>query len=300
MMFFPPLSARVTDNLTTDPDKAPFIYQDIETFLAAFKKIAPGKDPAKILQTEYLDKGTPGLKIFIEKYGLTAEKLVAALQIHRKKYAALNEILKAIKAEIPEFRRAFARLKKYIPSLVIPPTYFLVAGFRGIGSGSVKGQLISVEKWKKPITNKKTLLVHELVHFQQGMAVGVKKYMALFGPEKNLLGLCIREGTAEFFSNLVTGEITQEGARSYVLKNEKALWNVFRTEMSGRETKDWMWKKPKNPEQPPHVGYVMGFLIVKSYYDQAADKTKAVQEILSVTDYPAFLKKSQYENRFKE
>ena len=130
--------------------------------------------------------------------------------------------------------------------------------------------------------------------------MGIKKYLALFGPKKNLLGLCIREGTAEFFSDLVSGKITQEKARDYVLKHEKELWDLFQPDMSGRETKDWMWKKPKNPKQPPHVGYVMGFLIVKAYYDQAKDKTKAVQEILSVTDYPAFLKKSQYENRFKE
>jgi hypothetical protein len=118
--------------------------------------LKPGSDSLKILKTEYLDKGTAGLKMFIEKYDLNVERLVKAIQKHPEKYAAL------------------------------------------------------------------------------------------FGPEKNLLGLCIREGIGEFFTYLVTGTITQDEALRFTTKNEKSLWDWFKKEMGGSETGDWMWKKPED------------------------------------------------------
>jgi uncharacterized protein YjaZ len=187
-----------------------------------------------------------------------------------------------------------------MPNAVFPPTYFLIGAYRGIGSGSVEGQLITVEKWQKPLEDKRPLLIHELVHFEQVVAVGYEKYKALFGPEKSLLGLCIREGTAEFFADLATGEITQDEALDYTLKHEKRLWDWLQKEMGGRETGDWMWKKPEDPEQPRHVGYVMGYRIVQAYYNNAEDKAQAVREILSVTNYPAFLRKSDYAVNFSD
>jgi hypothetical protein len=290
----------VTKNLTQNHNQAMFVYDDVLLFIAAYEKLNAKSDSLGILQTEYLDRGTPGLKMFIEKYDLTAERLVKAIQKHPEKYAGLEDIPELLREKIPLYREAFGKLKRCIPEAVYPPTYFLIEAYRGIGSGSIEGQLISVEKWTRPLEDKRTLLIHELVHFQQVLAVGYDKYAKLFGPEKNLLGLCIREGTAEFFADLVTGTITQDEAVTFTKKNEKKLWEWFRRQMHGRETGDWMWKKPEDPEQPYHVGYVMGYLIVESYYENAGEKTRAVQDIISVTDYPAFLQNSGYEEKFSD
>jgi hypothetical protein len=160
--------------------------------------------------------------------------------------------------------------------------------------------LITIEKEasKGAKHDMRPLLIHELVHFQQVVAVGYPKYSALFGPEKSLLGLTIREGTAEFFSDLVTGEFTQDEARDYVMTHEGELWKRFQAEMTGRETGDWMWQQPSDPEQPPHVAYVMGALIVEAYYNSGSDRERTVNEILSVTDYESFLERSGYARRF--
>jgi hypothetical protein len=289
---------QITTNLTTDPTKAPFVLDDIQIFNLAFKMLTTESDSLNILQTKYLDKGTPGLKIFREKYDLNVERLKKSIQKHPEKYATLHDLSEPLMEKIKIYRKAYAKLKEFIPGVVYPPTYFLVAGYWGIGSGSVEGQLISVEKWNRPLEDKSTLLIHELVHFQQVVAVGYEKYAALFGPEKNLLGLCIREGIGEFFTYLVTGKITQGKALEFTLKNEKKLWEWLKKEMHGSETGDWMWAKPVDPDQPRHVGYAMGFRIVQAYYNNARDKQQAVEEILSVTDYPAFLKKSGYAAKF--
>jgi hypothetical protein len=275
------------------------VVEDVENFIRVQGLLVSGSDTLGILQREYLDKGTPGLKMFIEKYNLTAERLLKALRKHPEKYSSLHDMPKGIRAMENEVRQAFIRLKEIIPQALFPPTYFLVGGYRGIGSGSIEGPLISVEKWSVPITGESTMLIHEMVHIEQVLAVGYEKYKALFGPEKSLLGLCIREGTAEFFAHLVTGSMTQDEAIEFTKKHEKRLWESFIKEMHGQETGDWMWSKPEDPEQPRHVGYVIGAFIVQAYYDNTEDKSQAVQDILSVTDYAAFLEQSGYAKRFE-
>ncbi len=287
----------VTTNLTDKPEEASFVYDDVLNFIRAQEMLADGGDTLVILQAEYIGRGTPGLKMFIEKYGLTPERLAKAIRKYPDQYASLKRMPRQLKSLEGEAREAFVKLKKYIPGAVYPPTYFLVEAHRGIGSGSTEGQLISVDKWKPPLDHQITMIIHELVHFQQVVAVGYDKYKALFGPEKSLLGLCIREGTAEFFADLVTGRITQDEGLEYTLKHEERLWEQFETEMNGEETGDWMWKKPEDPEQPYHVGYAMGYRIVEAYYNNAEDKAGAVNDILSVTDYQGFLDQSGYRDK---
>lgn len=298
--FRPVTAQEVTTNLTSDPHEAPLIYDDVVNFIRVQKMLAGAGDTSAILQTEYLDKGTPGLKMFMEKYDLTAERMLKAMRRHPEKYSSLDSMPAAIAAIEDDAHRAFAKLKEYIPHAVFPPTYFLVGGYRGIGSGSVEGQLLTVEKWSIPIDHKMTMLIHELTHFQQVVAVGYEKYKRLFDPEKSLLGLCIREGTAEFFADLVTGDITQDEAVEFFDMDEERLWGEFQKEMHGRETGDWMWSTPSDSLQPPHVGYVLGARIVQAYYDRADDKAAAVREILGVTDYQAFLDASGYADRFSD
>lgn len=284
--------------LTDDPRKAPFVYDDVLNFNQAFDHLTEGVDSLSILQSEYLDKGTPGLKMFIEKYGLTAQMLVDAIQERPEKYRELHKMPELLDSYSKEGRKAYGDLKKYIPDIVYPPTYFLIGAYRGIGSSSAEGSLLAVESWPMPIEGRTTMLVHELAHFQQVMAVGYDKYVALYGPEKSLLGLCIREGTAEFFTDLVLGQITQTEQLEYVLEHETRLWEQFSKEMYGSETGDWMWTKPSDPEQPSYVGYALGYRIAKAYYENAADKKQALREILSVTDYPTFFEKSGYARQF--
>ena len=59
-----------------------------------------------------------------------------------------------------------------------------------------------------------------------------------------------------------------------------------------------MWRKPANPEQPHDLGYIVGARIVESYYNRMESKEKAVKDILAVTDYQEFLKKSGYPDDF--
>lgn len=289
---------QLTADVVTEPAAARFVYEDIEHFILAMKKIVSGADTSAALQSEYLAKATPGLKMFIEKYDLTVERLTRALGSHPEKYQSFAASLDALRESEPAFREAYAGLKREIPDAVFPPTYFLVAGHRGIGSGSVVGPLISIEK-KTVETIRGDLpstLVHEMVHMEQ-LAVLGEDYFAIFSGEgKTLLALSVREGVATYFAWRVTGGSEHKNAaRDFLIAHEKELWARFRQEMLGSKTGEWLWSTPSDPEQPRDVGYAIGARIAEAYYENAKDKRRAVREILGVTDYEAFVAKSGYE-----
>jgi predicted enzyme related to lactoylglutathione lyase len=288
---------RLTTDVAEDAAQAVFVYEDVEHFIDAAEAIAGAADPVEALQTKYLDRASPGLRMFIEKYDLTTDRLLKAMKKHPGEYARLDETLKLLKAQEPSSKKIYAELKKVISDAVFPPTYFLVAGYRGIGSGSKEGPLISIEKESAESIEGDlgATLVHEMVHMQQLAAVG-EAYFAIFsGEERTLLALSIREGAATFFAELVAGGSEHKNlARDYLRAHEKELWEAFREDMLGHETGDWLWQRPANPDQPQDVGYAIGAAIVEAFYNNARDKQAAAREIMAMTDYPAFLVKSGY------
>ena len=288
---------RLTENVVSDPSAARFVYEDVENFVRAMEQVASGADTAAVLQAEYFDKATPGLRMFIQKYDLTLERLLEAIQEHPQKYSSLDQSLAALRSQESSFRKIYADLQAEIRDAVFPPTYFLVGAHRGIGSGSVEGPLITIEK--KTIesisTDLPATLVHEMVHMEQLAALG-EAYFAIFnGEEKTLLALSVREGVATYFAERVTGgSVHKNLARKFLLEHEEDLWRRFRPEMLGHETGEWLWSTPSDPEQPRDLGYAIGARIVESFYERAEDKDQAVSEILAITDYEAFLARSGY------
>ncbi len=286
----------------TNPTDAKIVYEDVINFIDAFKMLKSSSDTIQILQKHYIDKGTPGLKIFIEKYGLTPAKLAVKIRQYPEDYAAVGEKMKWLQSREPTIRLYFNKLKTFIPNAVYPPTYYLIGQRRGIGSGSIEGQLISIEKQAVDTVDIgiEGHIIHELTHLNQLYAIGsLDKYLAIYNDEKSLLAICIREGVAEFFADLVTGEGKTE-VRNYIAKHEMEIWRRFETDMLGTDTKDWVWDKPEDQEQPRDVGYLIGAMIVEYYYKHSTNLEEAVDIILSITDYQGFLEKSQYLKKFRK
>ena len=66
---------RLTPNVTENPSEAVFVYSDMAHFLDAIEAIASGADSARALETQYFDRASPGLGMFMEKYDLGVERL---------------------------------------------------------------------------------------------------------------------------------------------------------------------------------------------------------------------------------
>lgn len=295
---------RLTSNIVHDPVDAEFVYDDIENFLSAGHAIAGGMDSTEALRTLYFDRASPGLLMFVEKYDLTLERLLAAMKKHPEAYERIDETLQAVRERQPSFVDAYEAIKRILPGAVFPPTYFVVAGHRGFNSGSIQGPLISIEKNTAASVRGGDIeptLVHEMIHMEQLAAVGEAYFDIFSGPERTLLALSIREGGATWFAEIISGGSRHKNlARDYYLAQEAELWEAFSRDMYGTEIGDWLWETPANPEQPQDLGYAIGARIVKTYYANAADPGKAAMEIMSITDYPGFLERSGYPEQAPE
>jgi hypothetical protein len=78
-----------------DPSAAKLVTSDLPNFWKAWAQASAAttaEEKEKIYQTEYLDKGSAGLKDFVQERIESVKNLVAVTEKHRKYFAALKEI----------------------------------------------------------------------------------------------------------------------------------------------------------------------------------------------------------------
>lgn len=288
-------SGQQSNLITTDPAQAPIVYSDLVNFSKFLERIEKGDALDIALNEEYLDKASPGLLEHIKDQQVTAEDFFNAINERLDDYKKLQNLAATLKSVEPELRQAYGRLSEVLPESTFMPVYYFVGVHKGLfAEPSPAGISVSITSESTALKHMTELVIHETAHVQQVMAVGLDEYMLVYGPKKSLLSLAIREGTAEFFTMLVTGKITQQAALDYLLENEESLWPQFTSSMDDQSPGDWMWQKPSNGEWPYHMGYAVGYRIVNDYYESAHDKTQAKQAILASTNARELLDASGY------
>lgn len=295
-----PVGAQLKVEPVYDPAEVEFIYDDLHNFLKAFKMINEGADLAETLKKEYLDKASPGLKNYMEDSGYELKHFVERFEQYKKNYTTLPELPSQLVSQEPHIRKALQSMKKIFPKPVFIPIYTLVGISGGLhAEPSEVGIRLAFSRSASPdrLPGLKLTIIHELIHVQQFLAIGMAQYHSIYEDKKSLLAVSIREGVAEYLTYLIAGEYSKKEVYDYIKKDEKNIWERFRAEMHAPEFGDWLFSKPKDPDQPRDLGYIMGALIVESYYENADDKKKAIDEILSITDYKGFVKKSEYEEK---
>ena len=287
-----PYAANSQPNYPKSPDASEIHFTDIEHFVEAYHALSSDQDTLSVLQSLYFDRATPGLKEFISRHQLSPELLKAAIAESPERYAMIPEFL-SNKAEIKGLHaNLMQEYHEVLPNTMYAPFWLLVGANRGIGQASKVGQLITITRVVDNPEKLKKLMVHELSHFQQAMTMGPQQYGALYAQKNNMLGLCLREGGAEFITSLVLGDITQTKALAYLEENEDELRKQFSRDLETQDTKFWLWESLHQDGNHGLIGYAMGYKICKAYYDQAGDKEAALHDILQMENPEAFLMKS--------
>ncbi len=275
-------------------NKAELIYNDVENFVEAYSNLRAGVDTLKILNTYYFDKASIGLQEYIKRHSLSPELLRDAIQISPERYQKISDFVNNLDDFKPLFSSTLKEFGKVIPYAMYPPTYLLVGANRGIAQASRYGQLVTITRVLDDREKFIKLIVHELSHFQQAMSMGPQNYGALYSTPNNMLGLCLREGGAEFITYLVLGKITQEKALAYLIDNEMELKLKFQNDLKAQDSSYWLWESINQSEYPKLMGYAMGYQICSTYYNSANDKQKALKDILGITQSDTFLEMSGY------
>jgi hypothetical protein len=281
-----------------DPEAAAIVTSDIDLFWHAYDKLQTSPKPELLLEDEYLLRGSPGLQDFVFARIQSAAELLKTIKAAPKYYAALRPATLQIKTMPSGIRSSFRKLAELYPESIFPDIYFLIGRMNSGGTTGPSGLLIGADmfgkgpgvpmselsEWHQTVVQSVSdipgTVAHELIHYQQSAG------------GKTLLAAAIQEGSADFIGELISGEAMNLTGRRYGLQHEKELWTQFAREMHGTEEKTVNGR-------PADLAYFVGYRISEAYYNRAADKKRAIAEILRARDVDQILKESGYPERFK-
>ena len=100
----------------------------------------------------------------------------------------------------------------------------------------------------------------------------------------------LMEGAAEFMAELVSGSVANPGLRVEIKGQETEIETRFVADENKTDVSSWVYNGTL--DKPGDLGYWVGYRIVKSYYQHAADKRRAIRDIIGMTDPKEFLASS--------
>jgi hypothetical protein len=295
-------SSATGPNTSPRPEDAKLVTADISSFWIAFDQLKSGSDTMPL--RAYIDNGTAGLRDFTDLRWKNAATLTSMVWARRSYYASIRANTLMVPTLAPEIRAAFAIADTLIDEAVFPDVYFAIGGMSTGGTTSSHGLLIGTElfslapnsplesltPWQQSVVRPTEILpaivAHELVHYQQHYSQG-----------STLLAQSVREGSADFIGKLLSGRTINEAIESYGDAHEAELWAEFQLAMNGTDVSKWLYNGGSvtaTSSRPADLGYYIGARIAESYYAKSPDKHRAIQEILNISNMPAFLAASAY------
>lgn len=285
------------------PSKS-FVVKAIETKtieiktddVARFYKVydaAGGHPTADQLQHDYLDPGTEGLHHLMKVRNLTGERLAQAITTRPELYTDARTCMEALPRVRERLNVAFRKLVELYPEARQPPVTIAVGRGKPLAiSGPGDGVQVGLEAMCAPIARFLNpnvddrfvhVIAHEYIHSQQDPNLANDEHPTVL--ERSLL-----EGAAEFMGEVISGDVAYGALRASTKGQEKEIETRFAADENKTDLSDWL--DNTTSDKLGDLGYWVGYRIVKSYYQHAPDKSRAVREIIQMNDPSAFLAKS--------
>ncbi|WP_282122509.1 DUF2268 domain-containing putative Zn-dependent protease [Algibacter mikhailovii] len=141
-------------------------------------------------------------------------------------------------------------------------------------------------------SNMKYDLVHELMHFQQSYSD--------FENSALLLGKLIEEGVCDFLVSLLTenNQVSPGVQRNLdylqIDSNYTFVMHELKRDIYGQDLSKWMHNGGAITDRPSNLGYTMGFLICKSFYENSTNKKQAIFELLNTNNFKKIIESSDF------
>lgn len=260
---------------------------DVSRFYGLYNAAA-GKPTGEQLQRDYLDAGSDGLKTFARLRNTTGVRIADAIAKRPQIYVDARRCAATLPAVRSRLDVSLKTLGRLYPPARFPPVTVAVGRGRPVGVGSpVTGVQIGLEAlcatdYLNPDVEDRFVhvIAHEFVHVQQAPALTEKA-------QPTVLEASLVEGGAEFVSELISGKVAYSHLPPVVAGREKEIETAFLADVDKTDLSTWLYNS--TAEQPGDFGYWVGYRIAKAYYQQAADKPRALREIIEVTDAKSFL-----------
>ncbi|MDQ1857185.1 DUF2268 domain-containing putative Zn-dependent protease [Chryseobacterium sp. WLY505] len=270
-------------NFSTDPLNAVFETKDTDRFWKAFDKMDVSKEnPFR----DYINNGSQGVKGFMEYRIINADSLYIMVKKRKDDYLKSRHVLAGINRKEKRIRAVYSALKYWYPQAKFPPIYFVYGRFNTGGTFSKDGIMIGTETLQN-LDGIAGLVSHETIHFQQDIK----------GTD-NLLKYTLSEGSADFISELVSGETNNSPFYQYGEAHSDKLYKEFVTVLKKNDPTDWLYGTSKKDNRPNDLGYWMGYKISEAYFNKQSDKHKAIDDILHIQNPLLFLKESGFLDQY--
>jgi hypothetical protein len=267
--------------------------EDVARFYKVYDA-AHGHPTAEELQRDYIDPGSAGLHHLAKIRNVTGETIAKAIVVHPKIFADARRcmaVLPRVRLRVAAALRALARL---YPKAEFPPVTVAVSRGKPAGVADASGVIIGLEAscavtYFNP--NLQDRFVHEIAHEYTHVQQALQSPAFYNNPKPTVLQRTLIEGAAEFVATLITGESAYHSPYAPKDKaHDKAVETQFVTDENNGDLSQWIDNGTLTT--PGDLGYWVGYRIVKSYYEHATDKRRALSNIIEMKDARAFLAKS--------
>ena len=126
------------------------------------------------------------------------------------------------------------------------------------------------------------------MHFQQ-------TYKDTLNVDK-VMGAIVGEGVCDFLVELSSGVPLQSDNLSYLEDpdNMNFILNELKNDLYNSDNSKWLYNGGSIEDRPHDLGYTLGYLISKSYFQNHPDKIQAVHDLLNTENFEVIYKGSNY------
>jgi hypothetical protein len=268
---------------------------DVTRFYALYASTG-GHPTAEELQRDYIDVGSGGLHRLATERRVTGASIAANLAKHPEEYMNAKRCMVVLPNVRMRLLTVFQTYVTLYPQAQFPPITIAVSRGKPAGIADESGVIIGLEalcgvQWMNPNMEERFvhIITHEYTHVQQALA------NPTFYNEANptLLDRSLAEGAAEFMAELASGESGELAYGDFASRtrgHELAIDKAFVADENSTDLSNWI--DNSTVTTCGDLGYWVGYRIVKSYYEHAANKRQAVSDIIQMNDPKAFLAES--------
>lgn len=283
--------------------------ESMNQFWSFFERAKKDPENAKAIFKEFIFKGPWELRDFyVVRYlnldNMYAQIINASPDYYQYLKGQFNpDSLTALKSKTSNWMRKF---KKIYPKAVFPKVFVVPGILNSGGTATEMGMFVGgdmygrsdsmptqgLNDWQKGaimnFAELPKLTIHELMHFQQS-----------YGDTENVetvLGAIIAEGVCDFFVELSSGEELKNENLAYLEDpdNMVKILADLQEDLLTEDNSRWLYNGESIEDRPHDLGYTMGYLISKSYYENHSDKRQAIYDLFNTNDFTSILKGSKY------
>lgn len=202
--------------------------------------------------------------------------------------------------------KSMQRFQQLYPQAVFPKVYIVPGILNSGGTATEMGMFLGgdmygrsaempteeLTDWQRDaimnFSDLPRLTIHELMHFQQNYRDTLNR--------GNLLSAVIHEGVCDFMVELCSGTPIENKNLDFLSDPANRDWILgeFHEELFGEDNSKWLYNGGSIEDRPHDLGYTVGYLISKSYYQRQQDKNQAVYQLLNTDDMTRIVRNSDY------